>query len=97
MNLQLISSTDKIYVKSNNLYPQAVPSPKLIWYKYQIIRFEMQKNQQGKFYIDVLMVGTNSWQLDNDGNGLGLPVSEINGEDVSTKSNSELMDYLFNL
>ena len=97
MNLQITSNTDKVDIRANSLYPSLMPTPRTIWYKNQIVRFEIQKNDVGYVYIDVLMVGTTTWQLDNEGHGLGLPVSTINGTDVSAMSNNELMDMLYTL
>ena len=96
MNLVIVSNADKVMIESNNLYPNPVPSQKMIWFKNQIVRFELQTNQSNQDFIDVLMNATHSWQLDNNGIN-GLPVSSINGADVSALSNLELLNVLFTI
>ncbi len=95
MNIVITTNSGFILVETNDLYPSYVPTPIVIFEHTSIVKMDIQDND-GNEFIAVIMNGSNEWQLDNEGNGLGLPVDSIDGVSCVGKTNRELIVILFN-
>ena len=95
MNIVITTNSGFILVETNDLYPTYAPTPIALFEYTSIVKMDIQE-KDGDEFIAVIMDASREWQLDNEGNSLGLPVDSINGVSCVGMTNRQLLTALFN-
>ena len=111
MSITINSNADHFDIDTSALFAAGQTlTTRSIYFRDKVIKFEKMAvlDHHGDpvvpnmFYINVDMISTHSWQLDNEGqtyegNPIGIPVSAINGVDTTGLNNDQLLDALYAL